>query len=161
LLVNEHVPGPATATTNSPAGTVEFASYAPKQIELNVNATAPSILLLNDKFDPDWKVWVDGKPAKLLRCNYLMRGVQVPAGDSKVRFHFEPSLTGFYVTLAAVIVGLLLCGLLFFGERGGPESRIGKDAEIRKRGDMERQDPETQRRGDAEREKGKAKAGKQ
>ena len=52
-----------------PAGTVEFASYSPKQIELSVKAAAPSVLLLNDKYDPDWKVSVNGQPAKLLRCN--------------------------------------------------------------------------------------------
>src|SRR5439155_12236049 len=89
LLVNDDEIPPSTASTNAPAGTVEFASYSPKEVQLNVKASAPSVLLLNDKFDPDWKVWVNGQPAKLLRCNYLMRGVQVPAGESKVRFHFE------------------------------------------------------------------------
>src|SRR5207249_2374785 len=113
LLVNDDEIPPSTATTNTQAGAVEFAGYSPKQVELNVKASAPSVLLLNDKFDPDWKVWVNGQPAKLLRCNYLMRGVQVPAGESKVRFHFEPPLTGMKVTLTAVAVGLVLCGLLF------------------------------------------------
>ena len=90
-------------------------------MQLNVKASAPSVLLLNDKFDPDWKVWVNGQPAKLLRCNYLMRGVQVPAGESKVRFHFEPPLTGMKVTLTAVAVGLVLCGLLFVVRPPEPE----------------------------------------
>ncbi len=115
VLVSDEIAPPANPNTNanSAAGTAEFASYSPKQVELSVKSTSPSVLLLNDKFDPDWKVWVNGRPAKLLRCNFLMRGVQVPAGDSKVRFHFEPSLTGFKITLAAVLVGLFLCGLLF------------------------------------------------
>jgi hypothetical protein len=112
VLVSDGIPAPSPST-NAGAGTVEFASYAPKQIEFNVKASAPSVLLLNDQFDPAWKVWVNGQPAKLLRCNYIMRGVQVPAGASTVRFHFEPSLTGRNVTLAAVGLGMLLCGLLF------------------------------------------------
>src|SRR5207302_10262922 len=94
LLVNDTIPAPGN--TNATPGTVEFVIYSPKQIDLNVNASTPSVLLLNDKFDPAWKVWVDGKPANLLRCNYLMRGVQVPAGVSKVRFRFEPSLAGLH-----------------------------------------------------------------
>src|SRR6185369_16155059 len=88
------VAGPLTLSSSdgstNAAPPVEFVSYAPKRLVLHAKATAPSVLLLNDKFDPNWKVWVDGKPAKLLRCNYLMRGVQVPAGTSKVRFRFEP-----------------------------------------------------------------------
>ncbi len=120
LLVNDEIPAPVPAATNAPPGTVEFASYSPKQVELNVKAAAPSVLLLNDKFDPGWKVWLNGQPAKLLRCNYLMRGVQIPVGESKVRFHFEPSLTGLKVTLTAVAIALLLCGLLFVIR---PESR--------------------------------------
>lgn len=104
---------PASSATNAAPGTVEFASYAPKHIDLKVNATAPSVLLLNDQFDPAWIVTVDGKPAPLLRCNYLMRGVQVPAGASNVVFHFQPSLTGMKLTLAGFALGLLLCGYLF------------------------------------------------
>jgi len=126
LIVNDEIAAPSSA--NAQPGSVEFASYSPKQIELNVKASTPSVLLLNDKYDPDWKVWVDGKSAKLLRCNYLMRGVQVPAGDSKVKFHFEPSLGGLKVTLAAVVVGLLLCGLLFF-VRPLPSTEPGTKAE--------------------------------
>ena len=112
VLVSDPIEA-ASANTNAPAGSVEFASYSPKQIDLSVKAAAPSVLLLNDKYDPDWKVTVNGQPAKLLRCNYLMRGVQVPPGDAKVRFHFEPSLTGLKITLVAMTIGLVLCGLLF------------------------------------------------
>lgn len=101
-----------SASTN--AGDVKFLSYSSKRIRLEANAAAPSVLLLNDKHSPTWKVFVDGQPATLLRCNYLMRGVQVPAGKHEVEFRFEPSLTGLYVTTAAGIIGFLLLGLVFF-----------------------------------------------
>jgi len=65
VLVADSVPAPDASATNTATGTVEFASYAPKRVELKANASAPSVLLLNDKFDPGWKVSVDGK---LRRC---------------------------------------------------------------------------------------------
>ena len=68
--------------------------------------------MLTDKYDGDWDVTVDGQPATLLRCNFLMRGVQVPAGQHAVEFRFQPSTTGLYVSLAAIGIGILLCGLL-------------------------------------------------
>ena len=113
VLVADPLPAPtASNTTNQNAGTVEFASYAPKQIVLKANAVVPSVLLLNDRFDPNWKVSLDGKPAQLLRCNYLMRGVFLQPGAHTVEFRFAPPVDTLYVSLAAVAVGLALCGFL-------------------------------------------------
>jgi hypothetical protein len=108
VLVAEPVSAPAA--TNVAPGTVEFASYAPKRISLKAKATAPSVLLLNDKYDANWKVSVDGQPASLLRCNYVMRGVQVPAGDHTIEFRYEPPLRMLYVSLTATILLVVLLG---------------------------------------------------
>ncbi|HEV2393017.1 MAG TPA: hypothetical protein VG146_11720 [Verrucomicrobiae bacterium] len=107
-------PLPSTAATTQNAGAVQFTSYAPKDIVFKADATAPCVLLLNDRFDPNWNVTVDGQPQKLLRCNYLMRGVYLAPGAHRVEFKFQPPMNTFYVSLAAVIVGLLLCGILPF-----------------------------------------------
>lgn len=101
-----------SGTTNQNAGEVQFVSYAPKRILLAAKAQAPAILLLNDKYDPNWRVWVDGQPATLLRCNFIMRGVQIPPGEHQVEFRFTPSLTGLYVSLAALLLGVALLGYL-------------------------------------------------
>jgi uncharacterized membrane protein YfhO len=71
-------------------------------------------LLLNDKYDPNWHVTVDGQPAELLRCNFLMRGVYLSAGQHTVEFNFSPPNKPLYVTIIAIAVGIILCGLLFF-----------------------------------------------
>ena len=103
--------------TNENSGTVEFKSYAPKDIVFNAHAEMPSVLLLNDKYDPNWQVFVDGKPASLLRCNFIMRGVYLTPGAHTVEFKFSLPLGLFYVSLSAIGVGILLCGFLFFSTR--------------------------------------------
>jgi len=111
------VSSPLPAATNDPgtnAGEVKFVAYAPKRIQLEASAVAPSVLLLNDKHSPNWKVSVDGQPATLLRCNYLMRGVPVPAGRHTVEFRYEPPVTGLYVTAAAMASALFLLLLVAF-----------------------------------------------
>jgi len=108
--------------TNENSGTVEFKSYAPKKIVFAANATAPSVLLLNDKYDADWRVTVDGKPAELLRCNFLMRGVPVPPGAHEVEFDFSLPNRPLCITVSAIGVGLLLCAFLFF-TRGKTEEK--------------------------------------
>jgi uncharacterized membrane protein YfhO len=103
--------------TNDNSGTVEFKSYAPKDMVLAANTTTPSVLLLNDKYDASWKVTVDGRPAVLLRCNYIMRGVMVPAGQHTVEFSFSLPNKPLYVTVAAIGIAILLCGFLIYSGR--------------------------------------------
>lgn len=106
---------PSGAGTNQiSSGTVTIESYQPKQIHLQTRSDKPSVLLLNDKYHPDWTVTVDGKPDSVLRCNYAMRGVELPPGEHSVEFRFSPRATWLYVSLASVIVALGLCSLLGF-----------------------------------------------
>ena len=118
VLVADSIAGPPAANTGlTNAGTVEFASYEPKRIQLKANATASSLLLLNDKFDTRWKVTVDGTPAPLLRCNFFMRGVELKPGQHTVEFRYQSASRPFLISLAATGVGLILCGILCFGRR--------------------------------------------
>jgi hypothetical protein len=105
-------PLPVSPGTNQNPGEVLFVSYAPKHIVLKARAESPAVLLLNDKYDPNWRVMVDGRPAPLLRCNFVMRGVQLPAGEHQIEFNFAPALTGLYVSLAALVLGLVMLGYL-------------------------------------------------
>jgi hypothetical protein len=112
VFVSEGAPAPGGSSPNESAGSVQFLSYAPKDIVLEAEALAPSLLLLNDKYDPAWKVAVDGKPQQLLRANFIMRGVFLPKGRHQVEFRFEPPLATLYVSLSAISLGVVLCGLL-------------------------------------------------
>jgi hypothetical protein len=105
---------PAVATNDTDAGTVEFKSYAPKKIIFNANAKTAAVLLLNDKFDENWRVTVDGQPAALLRCNFIMRGVQLAPGAHTVEFDFSLPSGPLKVTLVATVIAILLLGLLVF-----------------------------------------------
>ncbi len=107
-------------------GSVEFASYDSKNLVLNAHATNNSVLLLNDRFDPNWKVSVDGKPAPLLKCNYLMRGVYLETGDHKVEFKFLPPVRALYVSLAALAAAAVVLGVVLFVQPVGQSSRRPK-----------------------------------
>jgi len=102
---------PAVATGDN-AGSVEYKSYSSKHIVLAAQAAAPSVLLLNDRYDANWHVTVDGRPAPLLRCNFLMRGVYLPTGPHTVDFYFSLPSKPLYVTLAAFGVAILLSAFL-------------------------------------------------
>jgi hypothetical protein len=104
-------PDTATNANNQSPGTVDFVSYAPKDLTLKAEASAPSVLLLNDHFDPNWRVTVDGKPETLLRCNFLMRGVFLQPGTHLVEFKFLPPVGLLYVSIASIGSALLAMGI--------------------------------------------------
>lgn len=115
VLVANPLPASPTNATASP-GSVTIASYAPTRVVLRTKGQSPALLLLNDKFDPQWRVMVDGQPAALLRCNYVMRGVQIPQGEHEVDFRFAPPINTIYVSLGGMLLGLALLGFLAFSE---------------------------------------------
>ncbi len=57
-----------------------------------------------------WTATIDGKPAQIGRVNYVLRALNVPAGEHKIEFAFFPtevsSTEG--VATAAIVVILLL-----------------------------------------------------
>jgi len=121
VLVSTSLPTPPAAeAANANPGTVEFKSYAPKDIIFSAHADAPSVLLLNDKFDPHWQVRVDGKTAPLLRCNFIMRGVYLTPGTHTVEFKFWLPERLLYLSLSSLGVGIILCVFLFFSTQQHP-----------------------------------------
>jgi hypothetical protein len=120
VVVSDSIPIPTHAATNVPAGTVEHVSYSTRKVVLHAKTQTDSVLLLNDKYDPAWTVQVDGKPSKVLRCNFIMRGVYLPKGEHNVTFVFKPTVTGFYVMVGAEVTGLLLILFLVFTRKKEP-----------------------------------------
>lgn len=120
VLVSKPLPTSAksAATNQSPA--VEFVSYAPADVKLKASPAVTSVLLLNDKYDPGWKVWVDGKSAELLECNFLMRGVYLEPGQHEVEFKFRPNIHMLYVNLVAIGFGVCLLAYVGIASRKKP-----------------------------------------
>jgi hypothetical protein len=117
---------PKLATTGADSASVdsaraEIASYRLNQVTVEVETPRPALLRLADLWYPDWKATVDGRPAPILRADYLLRAVPVPAGRHRVEFRFEsPAVkTGLTVSIASLVavLALLAVGLLV-GRRG-------------------------------------------
>ena len=114
------------SSTNVSAGTVEFASYKPKRIVLKADAKERAVLLLNDRFDDKWKVSVDGHPATLLRCNFIMRGVELAPGLHTVEFTFNLPYGPLTITVAALGLTVLLIGVLVVTRRKSGEDDVAE-----------------------------------
>ncbi|MBT5706231.1 MAG: YfhO family protein [Verrucomicrobia bacterium] len=103
-------------------GTASIESYRPKLIRIKTEGDEDGVLLLNDRYHHHWNVYVDGGAKPLLRCNYIMRGVAVPAGEHVVEFRYEPPQMGFGISLASIFVGGVIVCYLGAGQRRRPQN---------------------------------------
>ncbi len=66
-----------------------------------------------------WKATIDGKEATILKVNYALRGLSIPAGKHTIEFKFEPQVvkTGSTIALISSIGMVLLLGGGIYSER--------------------------------------------
>jgi len=58
-----------------------------------------------------WEASIDGKPAPILRANFLLRALEIPAGTHEIKFTFNPKsyTTGTSISsISGYIVALVL-----------------------------------------------------
>jgi hypothetical protein len=117
VLVDTPFQNLPSVSTNENTGTVEFKDYSSKHIVLTANAATPSVLLYNDRYDSHWAVTVDGKPVDLLRCNFIMRGIYLQPGQHTIEWNFSLPNRPLYVTLSAMLIGVILMVWLALAKR--------------------------------------------
>jgi hypothetical protein len=132
LLSGGLPPGATAPALPGNPGTVNFVSYAPRDIVLKSDAPAASVLLLNDHYDPNWKVFVDGQPQPLLRCNFIMRGVYLHAGAHTIEFRHQPPFGLLYVSLTAIGISLLVLTVVLFGRSDSDPALIAPPIAVNK-----------------------------
>lgn len=91
---------------------------APGHLVYQISTPAPALLILSEPYFPGWQATVNGQPAPILRADYILRAVPVPAGDSAVELNFHPaSFTVGAIISGAALVGIVLVLLLSFYRR--------------------------------------------
>jgi hypothetical protein len=84
------------------------------KVDLSVRTATDGILVLPDPQYPQWRVSVDGRPARLLEVDHAFRGVKVPAGAHRVVFTYQDR-----AMQGGALLSLLTClGLVGVGVAG-------------------------------------------
>jgi uncharacterized membrane protein YfhO len=109
MVLVESEPAAMPVAAAASEGSAEVTSYEPNRVDVRTKADAPSILVLSENHYPGWRASLDGESVGVLRVDYALRGVVVPAGTHEVRFVYRPKsvLFGLIISLLAA-VGLAL-----------------------------------------------------
>ena len=78
---------------NDSTATIKLTSYKPDELVYESNAKNEGLAIFSEIYynvRNEWKVTIDGKPADMLRANYVLRALRIPAGKHNVVFKFEP-----------------------------------------------------------------------
>lgn len=98
--------------------TITVEVYEPNYIKYKSKSAVDGFAVFSEIYYKEgWNAYVDGQLTPYSRVNYVLRGMNVPAGEHVIEFKFEPEVvkTGSRIALASsIIFVLLLIGGLFY-----------------------------------------------
>lgn len=93
---------------------IALTKYTNDEIEYSTTSNAPQFAVFSEVYYPaGWKATIDGKDAAIVKTNYFMRGVVVPAGKHTVKLTFEPQTVKKGITvsyISSILVVILVLG---------------------------------------------------
>lgn len=73
------------------AANVKLAKYGLNEISYTSSNSREGLAVFSDIWYPaGWKAYVDGKETPIIRANYVLRALRLPAGEHKIEFKFRP-----------------------------------------------------------------------
>lgn len=117
-LINERKLG------TSQGATIELVDYRPDHLIYEYSAPKDVLAVFSEVwYDKGWHAYVDGVEIPYFRADYLLRAAQLPSGNHKVEFKFEPKsyYMGEIISMIASLFLLLVFGLAFWREKSARE----------------------------------------
>jgi hypothetical protein len=100
---------------------IRFIENKNDYIQYESSAASNQFAVFSEVYYPrGWYAYIDGKEAEIIKVNYALRGLALPAGKHKIEFKFEPKafILGDKITLiASILVYLVVFGSLFMAWR--------------------------------------------
>ena len=95
-------------------GEIDLVEYAPNYLKYRYTAAEPMFAVFSEIFyDKGWSVTVDGQAAEAVRVDYILRGMQLPAGEHTVEWSFRAPNWGVVNTVTALCSLLVVAVLVF------------------------------------------------
>jgi hypothetical protein len=86
-------------------GTARLTGDAPTEVRIETETRGDGLLVLNDLWAPGWSATVDGASVPIVRANWAVRALRVPAGRHQVLFRYRTPglLAGWAIALAGAL----------------------------------------------------------
>lgn len=116
-VVQEQFKASAGATTPDSAAVISLVKNDHDVLNYQCESSKPQFAVFSEVYyDRGWKAFIDGKESPIVKVNYVLRGLSIPAGKHAIEFRFEPSSyhNGRRVTAISqfILIGLILGALV-------------------------------------------------
>ncbi|MCH7409861.1 YfhO family protein [Belliella sp. DSM 111904] len=96
------------------SGEVKLTHQSPNILRYEVDADKGGLVVFSEiYYTAGWKAYVNDQETDIVRTNYLLRGIEVPTGNSKVEMRFEPD--SYYKTKPINVAAQYIWLLIFIG----------------------------------------------
>lgn len=96
-------------------GTITLKSYEPNHLIYEANAPKSGVVVFSEIYYPGWQATIDGEEVEIGRADYILRALNVPAGQHTIEFVFNPRSLRITETIAYIALALLGLGVLVGG----------------------------------------------
>ena len=94
---------------------VTLTAYEPNHLTYDVQSGKGGIVVFSEIYYPGWTATIDGQEAELGRVDYILRALNVSAGQHQVELMFYPKSIDTTETIAYVAIGILVLAVIFLG----------------------------------------------
>lgn len=103
--------GGATTFQKDSAAQIKLAQYGLNDISFTSSNSKEGLGVFSDiYYEKGWKAYVDGNETPIVKANYVLRAIKIPAGNHKIEFIFHPD--SFYNgDKLAIVSCILLLGI--------------------------------------------------
>jgi hypothetical protein len=90
--------------------TINLTEYLPNHLTYVANSKNNGFAVFSEMFYANgWKATIDGENAKIYQVDYVLRGLEIPAGKHTIEFKFEPQVVKTGSTIALIsFIGMIL-----------------------------------------------------
>ncbi|HTA95248.1 MAG TPA: YfhO family protein, partial [Verrucomicrobiae bacterium] len=97
--------------SNQTSAKILNSKFENQTVDAQIEADAPAIVVISQTYYHDWRAYVDGQPATLLRANYAFQAVQVSAGRHHIKLIYQDR--AFEIGAVISLATLLISGIFF------------------------------------------------
>ncbi len=90
---------------------IDLVYYRPDSLVYKSFSRKDEFAVFSEIYYPEgWQVYIDGKPSKLVRADYVLRAMSIPAGEHTITMVFKPA--SYYTARKIALVSSIIAGLL-------------------------------------------------
>lgn len=100
-----------TPVSEATERTITMTDYQPHYQRYTYSSATDAVALFSEiYYDKGWTAYIDGQAAPYFRADYVLRGMQLPAGDHVVEWRFRAPNWGLISAITGVASALILLG---------------------------------------------------